>query len=589
VRRLSIIDVQGGHQPISNEDESVWVACNGEIYNFATLRRELAARGHKFKTRTDTEVIVHLYEDRGMDFVNKLEGMFAIALWDSRERRLVLARDRMGIKPLYHTLTRDSLLFASEIKALLQWPGVPRELNREVLEEYLVFRYVAAPATVFKGILSLLPGHLLLADERGVQIERYWPVGNGAAKHSEGITEGELAEQLAGLLEEAVRSHLVSDVPLGTLSSGGLDSSILTAYAARLCGHGLNTYSVGFNEPRYNELPYAGLLSQRYQTNHHELRMTNQEFAETLPKLIWFNDAPVDQPNSVPIYLICSLAKETVTVLLTGEGADELFGGYPRYLVPRFHLRYRQLPHVLQDVGRWILGNTRRWQKLREALPLTPAEVIVQNSAFVRFGIVKALYRENADLSFPSRVSYLDEARTADGNDGLRPDEMLESLLRYEQQTHLVSLLERQDKMSMAASIESRVPYLDCHVVEFVNSLPMSCKIRGWGAKRLLKVAAGDMVPREIVQKRKWGFGVPLAGWFREQKGMGRYLDLLRTSRFGERGLFYPQMVERLIRHHLSGDANHSEVLWVLINLELWHQTFLDGAVMASTEGRHAA
>ena len=572
-RRLSIIDISGGRQPMCNEDGTIWITFNGEIYNYRELTKDLEEKGHVFRTKSDTEVILHLYEEDGIECVKKFNGMFAFAIWDESRRRLFVARDRLGVKPLYYCLTKEAFLFASEIKAILESKAIRAECNKERIQEYLLFRFVAGEETLFKKIFNLLPGHVLVLEGNNLKITQYWTLNGGPLPDR--VHLDEYVENLSDLLSDSIRLRLRSDVPLGTFCSGGVDSSLVTALAASSCNPSLNTFCVGFNEKEFDERSIARLVSRQYHTNHHELVIRNHQFAEALPRVIWFNDEPLNHPNSIPLFLISQYARNFVTVILTGEGADELLGGYPRYFIPLVALRYRNLPVAVRTLIIYFLQsyNDPRAKKLREALCLPMHEVAISNSSVAdKYLVKKVLANDIGENSF---------CRVFDWEEGGRNktdlfEDFFERFFLLELNTYLVSILNRQDKTTMAAGIESRVPFLDYRLVEFCFSISYRLKLKGSRSKYLLKKLAEKYLPHEVVYRKKSGFGVPISSWLRDPKGMGRYLDLLHSSRFKQRGYFHQYHVDRIISDHLAGKEDHSELLWALLNLELWHQLFID-------------
>lgn len=563
-RRLSIIDLTSGHQPMASADESLWIVFNGEIYNYRELRERLRASGHRFRTNSDTEVILNLWAEAGEACVDTLNGMFAFALWDRRRRSLFLARDRMGVKPLYYAETPKAFVFGSEIKALLASGLLPTRYRGEALSEYLVFRDVAGEETLFEGVKSLAPGCTMVRADGIARTRRFWcphPPRQRRATPS----YAEACEELARLLEDSVRLRMISDVPLGTFCSGGVDSSLVTAIAAGLKGGPVNTYSIGFDEPDYDESRFAAAASQRYHTLHHELRVGNADFSDLLPRLIWHNDEPLNFANSIQIFALSRLAKEQVTVVLTGEGSDELFAGYPRYRIPGLARYYRSVPGILQRTIQRI-ARDHRLEKLARYSSLSFDDVLLFNASFVRPEAAAALCPDLPGLAPHYRVGRLHASRS------LGLDEITRLSL-LDQETYLLSILHRQDKMSMAASIESRVPFMDYRIVEFANSLPTSFKIRPGSGKRIVKDVARRFLPDEIVDRRKSGFGVPLDRWFRADTGMGERLMTVRDdSRI-------PDFVDRrqlrqLIDEHRSGTADHTEILWAVLNLSLWMEVY---------------
>jgi len=571
-RRLSIVDLNTGNQPIGNESGDIWTIFNGEIYNHAEIRKELISKGHVYRTHSDTETIVHLYEEEGLNSFRHLNGMFGIAIWDAPRQRLVLARDRLGIKPLYYTRTSEGLLFASEIKSLLKSRTVKLGINLEGLQEYLIYRFLAGERTMFQGVYNLLPGHFLVLTGGEIQITRFWDLPEpGAYSH---IDEAGAVDQLNELLRDAVEKRLMSDVPLGAFCSGGVDSSLTSAYAAKASSVRFNTFSVGFNEADYDESRYAEMVSKRLGTHHHQLTVDNKTFADSLPKLIWHNDEPLNHPNSVQIYHISKLAKQYVTVVLTGEGADELFSGYPRYLIAKWCGMLLRVPSSARHIlGRMVgMSPSRKIRKLARFLPLSGPELVALNSYFTDWESLGSVLAAESDFHsvIESRLSLL-------GDTDWSTDCVLDSLTRIDLKAYLVSILNRQDKMSMAASLESRVPFLDHRLVEWAFRIPASLKLRGFQTKVIVKKLGERVLPGEVVYRRKSGFGVPLSEWLRDRNGMGRYLELFSEPRFQQRGYLKTEQVQRMAHEHLSGAADHSEILWELINLELWQRVLLEG------------
>lgn len=561
-RRLSIIDLGTGHQPMQTPDGALTVVFNGEIYNYLELRHELEARGHVFRTHSDTEVLLYLYREYGEQFPARLNGIFAFALWDRVKRRLFLARDHMGIKPLYYHRDARTLVFASEVKSLFRSGEIEARCNVEALPEYFAFRHVAGEQTLFAGVHSLLPGHCMTVSDGKVEIRQYWNPVAATSRVSSDFHEA--LEQLSDLLTSAVRLQLMSDVPLGTFCSGGIDSSLVTALCAQNTGGPVNTYSVGFHEDGYDETEYARMVSRRYATTHHELRVGNEEFTELLPDMIWHNDEPLNFANSVQICALSKLARKSVTVVLTGEGADELFAGYPRYHIPVQAARLQRLPPMLRRLLSGALNATgeRRLRKLAGFMNRPLAEVALFNCASMNPERFAQLW-PRASLGF--RRSILEQPGA--GSSWLRRVSLLD------QHTYLVSILNRQDKMSMAASIESRVPILDYRVVEFANSLPDKFKQTGSQTKMILKKLAERHLPHEVVHRRKSGFGVPLPQWLRSSTGLGKLaLDVLTDDRFREVGADLG--VRALLTEHREGRADHSEFLWTALNFVLWKDRF---------------
>jgi asparagine synthase (glutamine-hydrolysing) len=583
MRRLSIIDIQTGHQPMSNEDQTIWIVFNGEIYNHQELRKDLEPRGHRYRTQSDTETIVHLYEQYGDDCVKHLRGMFAFAIWDRSRRRLYIARDRLGIKPLYYYYHGKTLLFGSEIKAILAHPGVKPEFNRGTLAEYLAFGYIAGAQTMYAGIRKLLPGHILTLDERG-QLETlpYWDLevsvddGNRSREY--------YVSRYRELLEECVSSHLMSDVPLGVFLSGGLDSSAVAALTTKIRQEPIETFSVGYGEEAYSELPYARTIAAHLKSKHREVRLSREEFFQTLPRLIWHEDEPIAWPSSVALYLVARLARERVTVVLTGEGSDETLGGYTRYpwtlLNARMDGLYRTLtPSALRALLR----------KLINAGPLSAAtKRKLEHTFLVRDGASwPSFYFDNFYSAFSASEQdelLTPEARRLAGDayagsmsywDHSSGD-LLHRLLYTDIKTYLVELLMKQDQMSMAASIESRVPFLDHVLVEFTASIPAKYSTKGMAGKCILKLAVADLLPGEIVHRQKMGFPTPWAYWLAGPQ-LADLERLLMEPRTGQRGLFHPEILKRLFAEHRAAYRDHGNRIWRLLNLELWLRVCVDG------------
>ena len=570
-RRLSIVDVAGGAQPMPSPSGTAWIVFNGEIYNHPELLPRLRAKGHVYKTRSDTETILHLYEDHGEACVESLRGMFAFAIWDEREERLLLARDRLGIKPLYYALRGDELVFASEIKALLA-AGVPAEFDASVLPEYLATRFVSGEGTFFRGIKKLLPGRVLTwSRDGGVKIRRYWrPPAAGSRPVP--AAAGDLRERLA----ESARLHLMSDVPLGVFLSGGLDSAALAGLVAPMVSGPLRTFSVGFDEPEANELPWARLAAAAAGSVHREVVVSRSEFFRALPTLVCHEDEPIAFTSSVPLYYLAKAAAEDVKVVLTGEGADEIFLGYNRYRITAWNERLGRAWRAVTSDGtrrsvaraarRLPGGLGRRARRTFVALGDDPRALALENFAvFPQDLRSRLLVAPAAGDAFATEIEEWEDA----------PGGAAESMSRSDLQTYLVELLMKQDQMSMAASIESRVPYLDHELVEYAISIPAKRRLAGFRTKAILRDAVKDVVPRAILRRRKMGFPVPLGRWLRED-GRGAIDELVLSPRALSRGLLDPVVVRALADAHRARAADHGERLWLLLNLEIWQRLFLD-------------
>jgi asparagine synthase (glutamine-hydrolysing) len=583
-RRLSIVDLAQGHQPLANEDATVHVVFNGEIYNHAELRPALESAGHHYRTRCDTETIVHAYEQWGDACVERFRGMFAFAIWDARQRRLLLARDRMGIKPLYWTLASGRLLFGSEIKSILESGLVRAEANDRAIPELLGARYLSGTETLFRGIHRLLPGHVLTL-ERGVAATRQWwdiPVGR-AQEDARRLGDADAVDEFRCRLEDAVRARLMSDVPLGMFLSGGLDSSAIAALMSRMIDRPLETFSVAFRQRAFSELDYARQVVAAIRANPHEIVIDESDFFGALPRLVWHEDEPIAHPSSVPLYFVSKLARDSVTVVLTGEGSDELLAGYGRYPRALFNWRAGRFWAIAPDPIRHFVEETlvprlpsrlgRYARRSFLGMPRTPEAMFFDN--FAAIGL-----RRQASLLAPRLAAtatpevYAASRIYFDAANG--HSTTLDRLLYADLKTYLVELLMKQDQMSMAASIESRVPFLDHHLVEFAAALPPRMKLRGFTTKWILREAVRALLPAAILTRRKMGFPVPFSEWMR---GSGASLarDVLLDARARQRGITNAAAVSALIDAHADGSTNAGDAIWALLNLELWYRTFIDG------------
>jgi asparagine synthase (glutamine-hydrolysing) len=577
MRRLSIIDLAGGKQPIHNEDRTVWVVFNGEIYNFPDLRRELEGRGHQFYTHSDTEVIVHLYEEMGADCVKRLRGMFAIALYDERQGTLLLARDRLGKKPLHYALHEGRLFFGSEIKTILAVEPELAEIDHEGLLQYFYFGYIPDPCTAFRGIRKLPAGHLMEFRKGEIKVREYWNLPQYGTHPA--ISEQECLEEMEKRLQEAVRIRLISDVPLGALLSGGVDSSIIVALMARESTKPVKTFSIGFREEKFNEAKYARQVAERFGTEHHEL-VLDPDMEDTLTYLSGMLEEPFGDASMLPTYYVCRIARQQVTVALSGDGGDELFAGYDRYLTamgrPKFGPLprwlgplYRERIHALIPAGAY--GKNLAWNaslnhrdRYLDALSFFPA-LHRERNLFTREFLQSA-------KSLPDPLSQwrrlYDDAPAKD---------RLSRLLYLDTKTYLNGdILAKVDRMSMATSLEVRVPMLDHEFVEWVTSLPVEWKFRAGARKHILKKLAERIgVPSEVIHRRKQGFQLPLAEWMRNEV-KAKFWGILLEPRTQQRGYFKPAAVEALIEEHVRGRRNRSGLLWRMLVLELWHRNFME-------------
>ncbi|MGA2679667.1 MAG: asparagine synthase (glutamine-hydrolyzing) [Sedimentisphaerales bacterium] len=573
--RLSIIDVAGSSQPLSNEDGTVWVTFNGEIYNYRQLREKLISLGHRFRTNGDTETLVHLYEEYGPKMVDHLIGMFAFAIWDSSNQSLLLVRDRMGIKPLYYSQKGDEFIFGSEPKAILQHPGVDCHPSSEGIWHYLTYRSVPSPGTLFQGITKLRPGYMLLLNRNGCVERSYWdiPLYPERAKVTgrSGNALQSIEEQVESMLFQSVKRRLISDVPLGAFLSGGVDSSLIVAMMSKLTNASVKTYSVGFRNFASSELEYAKVVATQYQTDHHELVLEGDCFAEHLEKLTWLRDSPLSEPADVPLYLLANMAQKDVKVLLSGEGSDELFGGYPKYAWDRFSGVVNFLPKSLTGyIGRQLPASFRRVEiALKSLCEKDPADRWAQwFSPFTQVEKEKLFLSRNSWQN-PTR-EYVGLAKGCDP---------LDAMLYTDCKLWLPdNLLDRGDRMTMGASVEGRVPFLDHELVEFAFCLPVNVKVKALTCKWLVKQIAFKYLPGHIVNRRKVGFSVPLAQWFR-----GKLRDMCRgwiCRRDGlVRQILSYEELQRILEDHDRKRKDNSMKIWTLLGLAIWDDIFCKNGV----------
>ena len=595
-RRLSIVDLAAGHQPLANERDTAWIVFNGEIYNHADIRLELEAHGHRYRTRSDTETIVHAYEQWGDACVERLRGMFAFAIWDADKRRLLLARDRLGVKPLYWAQAGDRLLFGSEIKSILESGLVRPEADESRLPELLGTRYLSGTATLFKGIQRLLPGHTLVFEHGATTIRQYWDIPAGQPDDSLlRLNDREIVGRFRDLLEQSVRIRLMADVPLGMFLSGGLDSSAIAALMAGMIDRPLQTFSVAFEQQAFSELGYARQVSRAIGADAHEIVIDDQDFFAALPRMIWHEDEPIAHPSSIPLYFVSELAGRHVKVVLTGEGADELLAGYGKYSRALVNWRaagaYGLVPG---PVRRWVANRVvpglpprvRRYaSRSFIAIDRTPEAMFFDNFAAIGLARQRTLLGQRFEGA-TSDQAYGPSRRYFDALDGR--SSLLDRVLYTDLKTYLVELLMKQDQMSMAASIESRVPFLDHKLVEFCAALPARMKLRGLTTKWILRQAVRGILPPSILSRPKMGFPVPFGSWMQGRwSSVAR--DVLLDSRSRQRGIVQPAAIERLIAGHASGDAPGADALWSLLNLELWYRTYIDGGGVQTLSAPGAA
>ncbi|MBV8857707.1 MAG: asparagine synthase (glutamine-hydrolyzing) [Acidobacteria bacterium] len=597
-RRLAIVDVAAGHQPMTNEDGSLQIIYNGEVYNHSDHRPGLEARGHVYRTHCDTETILHLYEEKGTACVEDLRGMFAFAIWDARRRELFIARDRLGIKPLYYTHAEDgSLYFASEIKALLEAGAVRAELNYAALPDYLANHAPSGEETLYRGVRRLLPGHTLLWRDGEVKVERYWDVTFSGGGENERRREEDLIEEWSELFRTSVRLRLMADVPLGMFLSGGIDSSAIAAVMSELVDEPIKTFSVAFAEREANELEYARLVARKFGTDHHEVVVSPEEFFEALPRLVWHEDEPLAHLASVPLYFVSKLAREHVKVVLTGEGSDEMLAGYARYRKTVFNLAlgrgYERLTpgaarRAVAGAVASLGAGSRLGQKLERTFLCRPADLdhlYFDNFAVFPLAAQRGLLTpETVERAGSGADPYAGVRRVADGSDA---GSLLNRLLYADTKTYLHELLMKQDQMSMAASIESRVPFLDHKLVEFTARLPERLKLRGWTTKYVLRRAMKNVLPEAILTRSKMGFPVPLGAWLRGRH-RGVLDEYVTSERARARGIFDANFVRGLVGEHVAGVRDHSARLWALVNFEVWQRQFFDGEPAAEPRAEPA-
>jgi asparagine synthase (glutamine-hydrolysing) len=580
MRRLSIIDLAGGHQPISNEDDTISIVFNGEIYNFKELHAELEARGHVFRTHSDTEAIVHAYEEYGAACVERLRGMFAFAIWDARARTLFLARDRVGKKPLYYAETHGgTLVFGSELKSLLEHPEVGREVNAEALDAYFTFGYVPDPLCILKGVSKLPPGHHLTYANGRVALTQYWDFQFDADDDAKSRRAEDYLEELRALLDEAVSIRLIADVPLGAFLSGGIDSSAVVGLMARHTDRPVKTFSIGFNEDSYDELKYARVAAKHFGTEHHEFVVT-PDIVRLVDELAWHFDEPFADPSALPTYMVSKMAREHVTVALSGDGGDELFAGYTRYLVEQQRAVFERVPRV---VRRGLM------RPLSERLPhgawgRNYLHNVSLDSVDRFLDSVSVFTRLTRGALYTSafRAQLADEGAAGANFRALasrvRTNDPLDALLYLDSKTYLPGdILTKVDRMSMAVSLEARAPLLDHKLIEFVGRIPAHLKLRDGETKHIFKRAIADFVPAEILHRAKQGFGVPVQQWINEQL-REQMRDTLTDTRARSRGYAEPRYVAQLLGEHERGRRDHAAPLWALFMLELWHRVFIDDA-----------
>ena len=580
MRRLSIIDLVTGKQPISNEDGSVWIVFNGEIYNHKHIRNELEARGHIFSTNTDTETIVHAYEEYGRDCVQKLNGMFAFAIWDNRKKQLFLARDRIGIKPLYYFFDKKKFIFGSELKSILKVKDIPKRIDLTALDNFLTFEYIPAPLSIFEDIKKLPPGHTLILKNNSISIQQYWDLrvnGNQSEKKQD-------EQNLEELLQDAVKIRLMSDVPLGAFLSGGVDSSTLVALMSQVMDQPVKTFSIGFEDQTYNELNYARMIAKKFNTEHHEF-IIKPNAVELADNLLQFLDEPFGDFSIFPTYLVSKMAREYVTVVLSGDGGDELFAGYDTYIADRMAGYFTKFPgwfrngfisRILEAVPpspkkKGLINRAKRFvegMRLPEDLHHTRWMIFLQQMER------ELLFTNDIKGGMVEKDSYK-FIRNYFNNVIPQSDDKINQQMYVDVKTYLVdNILVKVDRMSMATSLEARVPFLDHRVAEFAATVPGNKKLQGKKSKLILKQSMEELLPKEILYRGKEGFSIPIKNWIKEDlKPM--MMDILSADKIKREGFFNVDFVEKLKREHLNGVENHSHRLWALMIFGKWHDIYM--------------
>jgi asparagine synthase (glutamine-hydrolysing) len=575
-RRLSIIDLSGGHQPLSNEDGSVWVIFNGEIYNFKELKRKLEALGHRFKTNSDTEVIAHAYEEYKEECFKRFNGMFAISIWDESNHRLILARDRLGKKPLYYSSINGTLLFASELKVILAYPHFSRKISSLSLMKYLFYEFIPSPHTIFNDANKIPSASYLIMDKKGMEVRRYWSPFNVEEKGKK-LSEREIEYRLLELLRSSVKRRLMSDVPLGIFLSGGIDSSAITAFAQEEIPGKVKTFSIGFEDPSFDESNYASLVSKFLGTEHFEQRMTAKDLLDIIPHLPDILDEPMADASILPTYLLSKFTREYVTVALGGDGGDELFAGYPTYLAHKIARKYEHflgnLHPVINFLGNLLPVSDNNISfdfKVKKFLSGIGYPDGIRNSVWLgsfSFRDIENVVSSDL-LNYCDRIKLIEEISSY--KEGILIKDPLTLLQYLDMKLYLQeSILVKVDRASMACSLEVRAPFLDYELVEFVMGLPSRLKLKGLTSKYILKKAMKNILPKEVIQRKKKGFGVPIAKWVKEPL-IELFGDLLSPDRIGREGFLNPEYVNSLLQDHLLNKKDNRKKLWTLLVWELW-------------------
>jgi len=575
MRRLSIIDLAGGAQPISNESGHIWIVFNGEIYNFQDLRRELESFGHKFKTQSDTETIVHAYEQWGFEALARLNGMFGLALWDAQQRTLILARDPFGIKPLYYWDNGRTLLFGSEIKPLLRHPQVERRVDLHALDEYLALTYIPSPRTAFAGIGKLLPGHALVCTPGSAQQRRFYEVKPNMRR---GQSEQELVAELRDTLFRAIERQMIADVPVGAMLSGGIDSTTVATIMTEIRGEPIDTFTVGFEAAfANNELAPARAMAHHLGSRHHEIVVPSHEYADFLPRSIWHLEEPVATASTLAFYKVCQLARQHVKVVLTGQGADEPFAGYHRYLGERYGSLYRKVPAMVREgLVAPLIKRLPRNERLKRAVASLGQPDTLKRMLQIYATIDPAL---KSRLQFNGNGSKNDSYETFRlwQSDVAHLDGLSQMLYIDARSYQADNLAIYGDKMSMALSLEARVPFLDLELMALVESIPSHLKIKGWTRKQILKKAVAKWIPAEVIARKKIGFETPVDGWFRQELHH-TITDQLLDAGSACREFFQCGTIQEILDEHQRGRHDHKRILFSLLTFEIWYQQFIKPA-----------
>lgn len=578
MRRLSIIDLKSGQQPIFDCSGNLAVVFNGEIYNYQSLKKDLESRGHRFKTNSDTETIVHAYEEFGADCVRHLRGMFAFAIYDFQAETLFIARDRVGKKPLFYSLTgKGNFVFGSELKVLIEHGEISREIDFSALDAYLTFGYVPEEFCIFKGVHKLAPGHFLLFKNGGIETRKYWDFDYSGV--SEIKSEAEYIEALREKIREAVKIRLISEVPLGAFLSGGVDSSSIVGMMSEISDAPVKTFSIGFNEDTFNELKFARVAAKHFKTEHHEFIVT-PDLVETVDELVRHFDEPFADSSALPTFMVSKMARAFVTVVLSGDGGDELFAGYTRYVTDKKRSGLEKLPrairqNLLKPLSR-ILPSGAKGKNFLYNTSLDAIDRYIDSVSHFgklkKLGLYANVLRENLNGAFGGAEAVFRQLA-----DSVSSADPVDKLLYLDSKTYLPGdILTKVDRMTMAVSLEARVPLLDHELIEFVQKIPAGLKLKGLETKYIFKKAMEGIVPREILYREKQGFGVPLGDWINSQL-KDRIHGILGEKRTVERGYFEPRYIRILLDEHAKNRRDHSHALWILWMLELWHRKFVDG------------